>query len=174
VKPGTAAPSTTPAPQAAPVNIPNDCRQLVDPQTYAATFGGTPLNDPNVIGPVAAGAVEPSAPPAGATTKAILSSATQLRCIWRDPGADVTYLEATVATVDAVVAAQYLDELPASGYTCTMANGGQQCQRVQPDPQYPVDVGDTSYLRDNVYIYVGQANFPTHNLIGSIVATLWE
>ena len=23
------------------------------------------------------------------------------------------------------------------------------------------------------YIYVGQANFPTHNLMGAIVATLW-
>jgi hypothetical protein len=166
-------PPVSAAPQAPAVAIPKDCRKLVNPQTYSATFGATPLNDPTVIDPTDAGAVQPSTPPAGATAAQILKSAVQLHCVWRDPAADITYLEATVATVDAAVAKQYLDSLPASGYTCKDANGGRQCQRVQPDPQYPVDDANTSYLRDSVYIFVGQANFPTNNLMGSIVATIW-
>jgi hypothetical protein len=166
-------PPASAPPQAPAVAIPKDCRSLVNAQTYAATFGNTPLNDPAVIDPADAGAVQPSTPPAGATAAQILKSAIQLHCVWRDPGADITYLEATVATVDAAVAKQYLDSLPASGYTCKNASSGRQCQRVQPDPQYPVDDATTSYLRDSVYIFVGQANFPTKNLMGSIVATIW-
>jgi hypothetical protein len=172
-----ARPGPTPTASAAAstrtVNIPADCRKLVDPQTYAATFGNTPLNDPAVIAPEAAGAVQPKASSAAASVQQVLDDATQLRCVWRDPGADITYLQTTIATVDASIAKQYLDSLPASGYTCIDANGGRQCQRVQPDPQYPVDNAHTAYLRDNVYIDVGQANFPTHNLMGSIVATIW-
>jgi hypothetical protein len=146
----------------------------MNPQVYTAIFGDTPLNDPAVVGSEGAGKVEPTAAPAGATAQEVLSSATQLRCIWRDPNADITYLEATVATVDTAIAATYLDGLPAGGYTCTEANGGRQCQLIKPNEQYPVDEGHTEFVRDAVYISVNQANFPTKNLLGAIVATLWK
>ncbi len=161
-------PSTAPA-----VAIPRDCHQLVSPDSYKRTFGDTPLNDPGFVGPDGAGAVTPSAPPPGANASQILSSAVQLYCVWRDPRADITGIAVTVATVDGAVARGHLDELAAQGYTCKDVHGGRQCQKVEKDPEYPVDDGFTSFSRDDVYLSVTQSNFPTNDLIGRIVATLW-
>ncbi|MEO7123678.1 MAG: hypothetical protein ABI400_11295 [Lacisediminihabitans sp.] len=176
--PGAApAPTTSATPSAAPqkaaFTIPSDCHNLVNAATYSAVFAGTPLNDPRVVNPGEAGPLQPKTAPSGVTPEVVLASATQLRCVWRDPGADVTYLEATVATVDPAVASTYLDALAAQGYTCKQANGGRQCQLVAPNTQYPVDDAHTVLLRDTVYIYVGQSNFKTTNLMGSIATTIW-
>ncbi|HEV7955909.1 MAG: hypothetical protein JWL94_2182 [Microbacteriaceae bacterium] len=145
----------------------------MSPTAYAATFGDLPLNHPAVVGPRDAGAVTPSSPPTGATAEEILSHATQLRCIWRDPMADITYLAATIGTADTATGRLHLEELAASGYTCVGVHGGTRCQMVKPDETYPVDEGYTAFLRDDIYIYVGQANFATEDLLGEFVDNLW-
>jgi hypothetical protein len=126
-----------------------------------------------VVEPGESGALTPSAPAAGANPEQVLSAATQLRCVWRDPGADTTYLEAKVATVDPAVATTYMATLPGAGYTCSDTLDGQKCQIVKKNQQYPVDDADTVFLRDNVYVHVSQSNFTTNGLLGSIVSTIW-
>jgi len=179
---GSASPSRSPSPDAAastPV-IPESCETVVDPQTYASTFEGTPLNSPGVVGQeggeyfIPTGRVDPVAPAEGATPGQVVANQTQLRCIWRDPRADISGLTVEIATVDPAIAALYLASLPADGFECTSVEGGERCQRVRQDEQYPVGVGDTVFLRDSVVITVWQANFPTDNLLGSLVSTVWS
>lgn len=167
----SASPDVSPDPS--PVAIPSDCRGLISPDVYDATFGDTPLNDPAVLPPDEAGVVQPAVSPVGATPSSILASAVQLRCAWKDPRADISHVLVTVATVDASVGLQYLDELSTEGRTCGEAHGGRRCQLIQPNEQYGVDEGYTDFLRGDVFISVGQANFPTNDLLGSIVTTMW-
>ncbi|MCU1584894.1 MAG: hypothetical protein JWM49_1450 [Microbacteriaceae bacterium] len=141
---------------------------------YGSVFGDTPLNDPAMLdGGTPSGHVTPSAPPPGASQAEVLQSATELICIWRDPAADITGLQVTVARVDPAVAKAYLAGLTAKGYTCGEAHSGLRCGLIKPNATYPVDEGYTSFLRDDIYIDVSQANFPTNDLIGKIVGTLW-
>ncbi|MBK4347473.1 hypothetical protein [Lacisediminihabitans changchengi] len=172
-------PSSSPSPSASAssaaevATIPKDCKAIVGSTVYASTFGTTPLNDPAVAEPGTTGAVTPLTPPAGAAVDEVLASAAQLHCIWRDPNADITYLEATIGTVDAAVAAGYLASLPGEGFTCATKYGGQQCQRITKDEQYPVDDAKTYFLRGTTWIFVGQANFATNGLIGEIAKVVW-
>lgn len=169
----TAAPAPAPAPTAASVKIPTDCKAIMSTATYSSTFASIPLNDPIVMGGRPGGAVTPTTAPAGATTKQILDAGVQLRCLWRSPSADVTYLEVDIATVDPAIASAYQTSLAGTGYTCAAANGGQQCQLVRKNSQYPVDEAFTYLLRDKVFISVSQANIDTNNLMGEIVKSIW-
>jgi len=166
-------PSASTSVTADAVAIPKDCTAIVSTAVYAKTFGSTPLNDPALGEADSLGVVTPSTPPAGAAPDEILASAAQLHCIWKDPRADITYLEATIGTVDPAVATAYLATLPAQGFTCAAKYEGQQCQRITKDEQYPVDDGRTYFLRGSTWIFVGQANFPTNGLIGQMAAVLW-
>ena len=91
----------------------------------------------------------------------------------RDPGADITYLWASVAIVDPLIGGQFMREREAEGFTCEQMHGGVRCQLIQPNEMYPVDEGFTHFLRDDVYVYVGQANLVTNDLLGDIVAQVW-
>lgn len=150
-----------------------DCRSLVSADRYDDIFLGTPLNDPGTVDVSITGVLTPTAPPEGASPEEILAAAAQLRCIWRDPGADITSIAVTIARVDVAVADAHLDEIAASGYTCTEAHSGRACQLVQPNDQYPVDEAFTYFLRDDVYISVVQANFPTDDLLGDMASVIW-
>jgi len=166
--PGASTPTAADA-----VAIPKDCTAIVSPAVYAKTFGTTPLNDPAVVDAEFAGAVTPVTPPAGAAADEVLASAAQLRCVWKDPGADITNLQASIGTVDPAVATGYLTSLAAQGFTCGAKYGGQQCQRISQNEQYPVQDGRTYFLRGTTWIAVLQSNFATTGLMGQIVGTLW-
>ena len=171
-----AAPAPAPAP--APVSasgavIPTDCRALVSQEVYEATFAGVPLNDPDAIAAGAVGVQRPTEPPEGATVQEIVESRTQLACLWRQTKADITYLWASVANVDPHIGGQFMREREAEGFTCEPMHGGERCQLIQPNQTYPVDEGFTHFLRDDVYVYVGQANLATNDLLGDIVAQVW-
>jgi hypothetical protein len=174
--------ATTPPPAsspAAPVDeaaaeIPTDCTDIVSAEVYSATFADLPLNDPAAVGDLPHGAVEPVASSPGATAATVLDDSALLRCLWRDPDADVTGLLATIGTVDTAVAETRTGEMAAEGYTCEARLEGTICQRVETDPQYGVEVATTAFLRDDTWILVDQSNVPTHDLIGAIVERLWR
>ena len=181
-------PSTKPSVPASPVSsvptpavysIPTDCMKLVDPTTYAATFGDTPLNDPGVTGKpgtqyyTATGVVTPIPSSAGTAPKDAMSNSIQFRCIWRYPEADITNLYVEIGTVDPSVSASYLDTLPAQKFACSDANAGRVCRFQEQLVEYPVEHALTEFVRDRVYIRVGQDNFRTNNLLGAIVKTVW-
>lgn len=163
--------SASPSPSAAPASIPADCENVVEKDVYAATFADVPLNDPGFGEGL--GVLEPTEPAAEATPEEILEAATELFCVWGDSQADITQLTASFGHVDRSVAQQYLGTLSAAGYTCGEMLGGLRCQRIQQNEQYPVEEGETVFLRDDVYIRIYQANFPTNNLLGSIVEKVW-
>ena len=159
--------------------IPETCETIVNPETYAATFGESPLNDPGVVGQegteffIQTGRFDPVTPAEGATPGEIVASQTQLRCIWRDPRADITGIGVEMAIVDPGIAREYLTSLASQGYDCAPAEGGERCQHVRTHEQYPVELGDTVFLRDSVVVSVSQGNFPTDGLLGAIVGTVW-
>jgi hypothetical protein len=175
-------PSATPA-EPAVARIPTDCTDIVDPATYAATMGETPLNDPDFFtGPT--GQLQPSPAPAGADPYETVVAATQLTCGWRDPRADVTGLFVDVATVDDAAAASYLDWLADPTvdterrgadvvYDCSERLGGTVCQYTTKDQQYDTDFAETVLVRDGVVVTVRQSNYPTDDLLGAIVDRIW-
>ena len=163
--------SATPSPTAA--GLPTDCATVFDAATYEATFGETPLNDPALQYPDELGALAPTTPPAGASTDEAIESGVELRCIWRDPGADISFLLLEAGRVTPEAAQARLDQLAADGYTCADQLEGRQCQLVRPNEQYPVDEADTQFVRDDVLIRVQQANVPTTGLMAAVVARIW-
>jgi hypothetical protein len=173
--PAAPAASASASPSTAPpsVALPATCRELVSPEVYTATFGDTPLNDPAFGEQGESGVVTPAPAGEGAGAEEQLRAAVRLDCVWGSPTADITGLTATVAVVDPAVASAFLDTLPAAGYGCTDLHGGRRCQQITTDPTYQVPVGSTRFLRDDIYIDVRQANFPTNDLLGSITQRIW-
>jgi len=181
----TASATPAPSPSATPAvaSIPTDCTDIVDPATYAATMGETPLNDPDFFtGPT--GQLQPSPAPAGADPYETVVAATQLTCGWRDPRSDVTGLFVDVATVDDAAAASYLDWLADPTvdterrgadvvYDCSERLGGTVCQYTTKDQQYDTDFAETVLVRDGVVVTVRQSNYPTDDLLGAIVDRVW-
>jgi hypothetical protein len=156
------------------VTIPADCKNLVDAETYASTFGTTSLNDPAIAENYPLGNLPISTAPAGAGIDEVVDAGTQLRCVWRDPGADVTYLQAEIGTVGAEVGAEYLEKLRVEGYTCDETLDGTRCAITGTDPQYQVETGDTVFVRGDMVVRIDQANVSTENLLAAVVATLWH
>ena len=180
--PTTTVASTTATPSASSAAvIPTECTDLIASTAFTASFGAWPLNDPAVVGTpgseyyIPAGTVMPTPAASGATPAQQLSAATQLRCVWRDPAADITGLTVEIATVDPALANGYLASLPAEGYTCapTITGAGLACENTRTDPTYGVDIVATSFLRGDTYIQVNQANVSTPDLIAALEAKLW-
>jgi len=162
----------TPTPTAAPVaSIPTECTDIVDAQTYAATFGDTPLN-PVEFGD-GWGAVTPTTPADGATGYEVAKAVAELRCLWRDPRADVSGIGVDVGRVTADQADGIVRWAGSEGYTCGPLHEGTSCQLVTPDPQYPVETTNTLFVRDGVVVVVNQTNVPTDDLLGAISTRLW-
>ncbi|QNE45630.1 hypothetical protein F1C58_00950 [Glaciihabitans sp. INWT7] len=170
-------PSATPSPSTTPgvvVDFPRKCASIIPDAAYTATFGDTPLNDPGVVDAEDADTVTPTPSPPGSPAGTVLANAVELHCVWRDPGADITYLEVTMAHTDRMLALGYLAELAGKNYSCTDTLGGRSCTLVKPNEQYPVDEGYTSFVRDNVYVSISEANFASPKLLSDLVAVLWK
>jgi len=178
--PGAPQPDATPTPEPTTtinipaITIPADCENLVDAATYEATFGSTPLNDPSLAENYPVGNLPPATAPDGAAIDEVVEAGTQLRCVWRDPGADVTYLQVQIGSAGEGVGVEYLKKLQLDDYTCDETLGGTRCTLTGTDPQYQVEIGDTAFVRDDMVVRIDQANFPTENLLDAVVATLWH
>lgn len=168
--PTPAATTSIPIPPGA---IPADCENVVAASSYDSTFGTTPLNDPALGYSERLGMLTPTTPAAGATIEEVVDAATQLRCVWRDPAADVTYLQVQIGSAAAGVGDDYLKSLELDGYTCDETLDGRRCTLTGTDPQYQVEIGDTAFVRDDIVIRIDQANFPTDDLLGAVVSTVW-
>jgi hypothetical protein len=168
--------SPTPGPDATgdagPTALPADCAALVataDP----GQFGDAPLNDPAFVPHGPSGVVTPGAPPANADARQTMRAIHELWCLWADPAADITHLSVEVGHLSEQDAAGLITGLEAEGYACAEAHGGTVCDIVTPNSQFPVDDEFTYLFRDDVVILVDQTNFPTNNLMGSMVEVIW-
>jgi len=176
-----AAPETTPpAPEPAAFAIPTDCASLIASTPFASTFGSWPLNDPAVVGNpggpyyTPTGPIAPAPAPSDATLLESMLSATELRCVWRDPQADITNLSVEIGEVTPAISAPYLQSLPADGFSCTQEASAETCVKFTTETKYNVEVGQTVLVRDGVFIRVSQANVSTPGLLDSLVSDVWN
>ena len=176
-----AVPETTPpAPEPAAYAIPTDCASLIASTPFTSTFGSWPLNDPAVVGSpdgpyyTPSGSISPTPAPSGATLLEAMLSATELRCVWRDPQADITNLSVEIGEVDPAISAAYLQSLPAEGFSCTQDGSAETCEKFETESKYNVEVGQTVLVRDGVFIRVNQANVSTPQLMDTLVSDVWN
>ncbi|SMQ68021.1 hypothetical protein [Agreia sp. VKM Ac-1783] len=176
-----AAPETTlPAPEPAAFAIPTDCASLIASTPFASTFGSWPLNDPAVVGNrggpyyTPTGPIAPAPAPSDATLLESMLSATELRCVWRDPQADITNLSVEIGEVTPAISAPYLQSLPADGFSCTQEASAETCVKFTTETKYNVEVGQTVLVRDGVFIRVSQANVSTPGLLDTLVSDVWN
>lgn len=151
-----ASPSATPtATPAARVEIPDDCRALLDDDVLAQ-LDGVPLNDP---------AFGPSGPqPDGG-----------LICVWGDPGADATSLVTTLTFMARGAALDELNRLADDdGFTCYTPDGGTRCEKTWTSTEYPVEQGRTLFWRDDVLIDTQYSNLAPTGYTAAIVEALFE
>lgn len=165
--------STVDAPPHAPVTsepapgltLPATCDDIVAPSDADRLFGSTPLEQ---LRPVASGETARPVPTPQASEPGFLGTPS-LYCIWRDPRADISGLTLALGKASPTETADYTMQLAASGYTCTSAHGGQSCQQVERDQEYPVDSTSTFFVIGDTWVEVHQTNFPTSDLLGAIV-----
>ena len=67
----------------------------------------------------------------------------------------------------------YLAVMQGKGFTCAAALGGTRCDKTTPNTQYPVDTVETTFTRDNVWIYISMTNVDATALLPDMVATAW-
>ncbi|MBF4634329.1 hypothetical protein ITJ38_07945 [Agreia pratensis] len=173
-------PTSPPTPEPAAYTIPTDCASLIASTPFTSTFGSWPLNDPAVVGSpgdqyyTPSGSISPTPAPSGATLLQSMLSATELRCVWRDPQADITNLSVEIGEVDPAISAPYLQSLPADGFSCTQDSSAETCEKVTTDTKYSVEIGETVLVRDGVFIRVSQANVSTPDLMDTLVSDVWK
>jgi hypothetical protein len=156
---------------AAVVELPTDCVDTMSEEVYASTFAEVPLNDP-AFGP--SGVLEPDPAAPGSDIQQVIAGQMTLICIWRDPAADVTGLRLAMGHVEIEDGEAYLENLDDEGYDCEDRYDGQWCQHISNDTDFGVEEGHTAFLRDDVFIEVRQANFPTNGFLADVVETTWN
>ncbi|SMG36334.1 hypothetical protein [Agreia pratensis] len=173
-------PTSPPTPEPAAYAIPADCASLIASTPFTSTFGSWPLNDPAVVGSpgdqyyTPSGSISPTPAPSGATLLQSMLSATELRCVWRDPQADITNMSVEIGEVDPAISAPYLQSLPADGFSCTQDGSAETCEKFTTDTKYNVEIGETVLVRDGVFIRVSQANVSTPDLMDTLVSDVWK
>ncbi|WIB43093.1 hypothetical protein [Curtobacterium sp. MCLR17_058] len=152
-------PTSTPTPAAA--TIPATCRDMVPAEDYTRLFGETPLTEISKAKDGTAGGDGEDVTWANGESKII--------CTWADPRADVSGLTLTVGTAGPGAA----DVLATSPLECEDRDGGRVCQSSVPAEAAPVDQVSTFFLRDDTFIVIRQANFPTNGLLDAVVGEIW-
>ena len=149
-----ATPSVTPKPAAPTFALPANCTAIASTATLTALFADIP-----------------SRPANGLTRPAPSGASKTLECSWfagDTTGGDVLYYSTTPAAGQA-----YLPVMQSNGFTCAVALGGTRCDKTTPNSQYPVDTIETTFARDNVWIYISMTNVDDTALLPDMVATSW-
>ena len=149
-----ATPSVTPTPAAPTFALPANCTAIASTATLTALFANIP-----------------SRPANGLTRPAPSGASKTLECSWfagDTTGGDVLYYSTTPAAGQA-----YLPVMQSNGFTCAVALGGTRCDKTTPNSQYPVDTVETTFARDNVWIYISMTNVDDTALLPDMVATAW-
>ena len=147
-------PSASAAPAAPAFTLPANCTAIASAATLNTVFSGVP-----------------SRPANGLTRPAPAGSSKTLECSWfagDTTGGDVIYYSTTAAAGQA-----YLATMQAKGFVCAAALGGTRCDKTTPSAQYPVDTVETTFTRDNVWIYISMTNLDATSLLPDMVATAW-
>jgi hypothetical protein len=150
----TASPTPSPTATTAPVAFPSDCRAMLS-DAVLAQLGETPLNPPNSgdVGAQADGS---------------------LICLWRDPGADTTYLQTTVSRMNRGPALDMLNTLVTDeAFSCYTPDGGTRCEKTWENPTYPVTDGRTLFWRDGVLIDTRYSNLAPSGYTDSVIASIF-
>lgn len=144
----------TPTPTDAAVEIPTDCREILN-AAILAEFGPVPLNDP-AFGP---SGVQPDG---------------SLICVWGDPRADTTGLVTTIERVPRGEALAVLNELvQEEDFTCYTPDEGTRCEKTWQNAQYPVTDGRTLFWRDDILIDTRFSNLAPSGYTSAIIASIW-
>lgn len=179
-KPTPVAPTTKPTVKPAVATIPTDCKALVPAGSYDSIFKGIPLNDPGFVGTpdkeyyVPNGSIKPKDSSYPGNARAEVRDRAELRCIWRDPRADISGISVEVARLKLELKQKFQAELKELAYTHKPGNGGEVWRQTRTDEQYGVNVTETILFRDDVTISIWQANTPTNNLLGTVVGQIWK
>ena len=147
-------PSVSAAPAAPTFKLPANCAGIASAATLNTIFSGVP-----------------SRPPGDLIRPAPSSASKKLTCSWftgDTTGGDVIYYSAPAADSQA-----YLAVMQGKGFTCAAALGGTRCDKTTPNTQYPVDTVETTFTRDNVWIYISMTNVDATALLPDMVATAW-
>lgn len=148
-------PSASPTPTATAAALPTDCRAILIPGVLAE-FGSTPLNDTSLGVPTG------------------VQGDGSLVCIWRDPGADTTFLSTTISAKSRGPALDMLNDLAATqGFTCYTPDGGTRCEKTWQNETYPVTDGRTLFWRDDILIDTQFSNLAPPGYTAAIIASLW-
>ena len=150
-------PSTTPTatPAGPTFTLPANCTAIASSATLTALFADIPSRTP--------GDLTGRPAPASAVKK--------LTCSWfagDTTGGDVIYFSAPTADDNA-----YLSVMSANGFACATALGGTRCDKTTPNSQYPVNTIETTFTRDDVWIYISMTNVDDAPLLPDLVATAW-
>jgi hypothetical protein len=157
-------PRPTPTSASTAATIPTDCRGLVPASDYDRLFGGTPLVQ-----------IKPSLPDTPEAYRDLerQSGDDSLRCIWRDPQADVTGLEIMAGESTPGAISENLAVIRGEGGTCSQRDGGTFCQTVSNVEPYDVERAYTYYTRGTAWVVIDQTNFPTNGLLDAVSGEIW-
>lgn len=147
-------PSVEPEPPGPVFALPADCDSIASAATLASVFGGVEGREP-----------------ADLTRPAPASASKLLTCSWftgDTTGGDIIYYEAPAAD-----SAAYLAVMEGDGFTCTEALEGTRCDKTTPSSEFPVDTVETTFTRDDVWIYISTTNLDAGPLLPDLVATAW-
>jgi hypothetical protein len=147
-------PSKSPEPAAPAFALPADCTAIASTATLTTLFADIPSRAPGDL-----------------TRPAPASASKKLTCSWfagDTTGGDVLYYSAPAADGQA-----YLAVMQGKGFTCAAALGGTRCDKTTPNTQYPVDTVETTFTRDDVWIYISMTNVDATALLPDLVATAW-
>jgi hypothetical protein len=147
-------PSATPEPAAPAFALPANCAAIASTATLTTLFADIPSRAPGDL-----------------TRPAPASASKKLTCSWfagDTTGGDVLYYSTTAAAGQAYVAV-----MTSNGFTCATALGGTRCDKTTPNNQYPVDTVETTFTRDDVWIYISMTNVDDAALLPDMVATAW-
>lgn len=150
----TKIPSATPEPAVPTFTLPADCTKIASTATLTTLFSDIPAR-----------------PPGDLTRPAPASASKKLTCSWfvgDTTGGDVIYYSAPAADDQA-----YLAVMQANGFACATALGGTRCDKTTPNSQYPVNELETTFTRDDVWIYISMTNVDDAALLPDMGATAW-
>jgi hypothetical protein len=151
----SATPSPSPSASAAAAEIPDDCRTMLS-DAVLSQLADTPLNPENA-GPVG------------------VQSDGSLICLWRDPGADTTFLSTTIEAKPRGEALDMMNGVASQHpeISCYTPDGGTRCDGTWPNPDYPVTDGRTLFWRDGILIDTSFSNLAPTGYTDSIVAHIF-